>query len=203
MVNGVQSKHFHHPLLHIKNKTHVSSVTTSGEAILPTIQAEILGLQNAKKQANLLLDTGAQISLIRTSVAEELGLKSKNVTITMAKVGGEEDEMATKVYRFRTRSLENQSIHTITAVGIPSISSDISVIQPDDIAETFSFGKEKIRVENGPVDVLIGIDHPKLHTGETRGSGNLVARQSPLGWVVFGETSESCDVSQVFHVKSR
>jgi hypothetical protein len=87
-------------------------------------------------------------------------------------------------------------------VGIPSISSDISVIQPDDIAETFGFGKEKIRSENGPVDVLVGIDHPKLHTGETRESGNLVARQSPLGWVVFGEMSESCDVSQVFNVKS-
>ena len=202
MVNGVQCKHFHHPLLHIKNKTLVSSVTTSGAAMLPTIRAEILGPQNAKKQVNLLLDTGAQITLIRTPVAEELGLKGKNVTITMAKVGGEEDEMATKLYRFPIRSLENQSIHTITAVGIPSISSDISVIQPDDIAETFGFGKEKIRRENGPVDVLVGIDHPKLHTGETRESGNLVARQSPLGWVVFGEMSESCDVSQVFNVKS-
>jgi hypothetical protein len=49
---------------------------------------------------------------------------------------------------------------------------------------------------------LVGIDHPKLHTGETRESGNLVARQSPLGWVVFGEMSESCDVSRVFNVKS-
>jgi O-acetyl-ADP-ribose deacetylase (regulator of RNase III) len=103
----------------------------------------------------------------------------------MAKVGGEEDEMATKLYRFPIRSLEKQSIHIITAVGIPSISSDISVIQPDDIAETFGFGKEKIRRWNGPVDVLLGIDHPKLHTGETRESGNLVARQSPLGWVIF------------------
>ena len=127
MVNGVQCKHFHHPLLHIKKKSLVSSVTTSGEAMLPTIRAEILGPQNAKKQANLLLDTGAQITLIRTPVAEELGLKGKNVTITMAKVGGEEDEMATKLYRFSIRSLENQSIHTITAVGIPSVSSDISV----------------------------------------------------------------------------
>ena len=62
--------------------------------MLPTIRAEILGPQNAKKQANLLLDTGAQITLIRTPVTEELGLKGKNVTITMAKVGGEEDEMA-------------------------------------------------------------------------------------------------------------
>ena len=80
--------------------SRMSSVTASGENMLPTIQTEILGSHNVKTQANVLLDTGAQISLIRTSVAEELGLKGKMITITMAKVGGEE-EMATKMYRFR------------------------------------------------------------------------------------------------------
>ena len=196
-------KHYHHPLLHNANKPVVSSVTTSGETMLPTIQMEILGSHNIKKQVNVLLDTGAQISLIRTSVAEELGLKGKTVTITMAKVGGEENEMAMKMYRIRMRSLENQSIHTITAVGIPSISNDVSVIKLDNVAETFGLSREKLRRKNGPVDILLGIDHPKLHTGETKEAGSLVARQSPLGWVVFGATSDERleNVSQVFHVK--
>ena len=200
VVNGLQCKHFHHPLLHIKNIPVVSSVVASGETMLPIIQAEILGPHNIKKQANMLLDTGAQISLIRTSVAEELGLKGKNVTITMAKVG-EEDDMTTKLYKVRIRSLENQSIHTISAVGIPSISSDVSGIKLDGIAEAFSLEKEKLRRESGPIDVLIGIDQPKLHVGTTREAGNLIARYSPLGWVVFGATTEKCDVSQVFHVR--
>ncbi|XP_028399264.1 uncharacterized protein LOC114522722 [Dendronephthya gigantea] len=200
-ISGVQCKHYHHPLLHILNISAVSSVTTSGETMLPTIQAEILGPQKVKKQANMLLDTGAQISLIRTSVAEELGLKGKSVTVTMAKVGGEENEMSTKMYRFQIRSLENQSIHTIAAVGIPSISGDISGMKLDGIAEAFNLEREKLRRENGPIDVLLGIDQPKLHTGETKEAGNLVARYSPLGWVVFGATSEKCDVSQVYHVK--
>ena len=203
VVNGVQCKHYHHPLLHNANKPVVSSVTTSGETMLPTIQTEILGSHNIKKQVNVLLDTGAQISLIRTTVAEELGLKGKTVTITMAKVGGEENEMETKMYRFRIRSLENHSIHTVTAVGIPSISNDVSVIKLDNVAETFGLGREKLRRKNGPVDILLGIDHPKLHTGETKEAGSLVARQSPLGWVVFGATSDERleNVSQVFHVK--
>lgn len=42
---------------------------------------------------------------------------------------------------------------------------------------------------NGPVDILIGINHAKMHTGETREAENLVARWSPLGWVVFGATN--------------
>ena len=69
IVNGVQCKHYHHPLLHIATKPIVSSVTTSGETMLPTVRAEIMGPQNVKKETNLLLDTGAQISLIRRSVA--------------------------------------------------------------------------------------------------------------------------------------
>lgn len=55
----------------------VSWVTTNGEIMLPTTQAEILGSHNVKRQAKFLLVTGAQISLIRTSVAEELDLKVK------------------------------------------------------------------------------------------------------------------------------
>ena len=81
----------------------------------------------------------------------------------MAEVGGEENEMATKLYRFRIWSLGNQLIPTITAVGIPCISNDISVIKLDNVAEAFGLGKKKIRRGNGPVDVLLGIHHPKLH----------------------------------------
>ena len=41
-----------------------------------------------------------------------------------------------------------------------------------------------------------------MHVGETRQSGNLVARHSPLGWVVFGEMpGNNGKTSQVHHVR--
>ena len=95
--NGSQSKYFHHPLLHSANATNsataltISSVAGRKQAILPVILVEILGSESIKRQRNLLLDSGAQHSLIKLSVAEELGLKGKKVTITIAKVGGEEE----------------------------------------------------------------------------------------------------------------
>ena len=95
--NGSQCKYFHHPLLHGANATNsataltISSVAGSKQAILPVILVEILGSEIIKRQGNLLLDSGAQHSLIKLSVAEELGLKGKKVTITIAKVGGEEE----------------------------------------------------------------------------------------------------------------
>ena len=88
-------------------------------------------------------------------------------------------------------------------MGIPSISNDVSVIKLDTVAEAFGLGKEKICRKNGPVDILLRIDQPKLHTGEAKEAGSLVTRQSPLGWVVFGATSDERleNVSQVFHIK--
>ena len=84
----------------------------------------------------MLLDSGAQISLIRLSVAEELRLKGKDVTITIANVGGEEEEMTTKIFRFRVSSLENKASYSVTAVGIPYISSDISDIKVNEVANS-------------------------------------------------------------------
>ncbi|XP_068723496.1 uncharacterized protein [Montipora capricornis] len=207
--NGSQCKYFHHPLLHGANVTNsataltVSSVAGSKQAILPVILVEILGSENVKRQGNLLLDSGAQVSLIKLSVADELGLKGKEVTITIAKVGGEEEELITKLFRVRIRSLVSRNvIHTVTAVGIPCISSDITEIKLSHVAGIFGLGKEEIRRKSGPVDLLVGIDHPKLHTGETREAANLIARQSPLGWVIFGATSGKHEqVNRVFSVK--
>ena len=125
IVNGSQCKFFHHPLIHTAGTTNspttvaISSVANNGKTMLPTVLVEILGPDRASKQGNALLDSGAQISLIRLSVAEELRLKGKDVTITIAKVGGEEEEMTTKIFRFRVRSLENIASYSVTAVGIP------------------------------------------------------------------------------------
>ena len=124
--NGSQCKYFHHPLLHGANATNsataltVSSVAGSKQAILPVIVVEILRSESIKRQGNLLLDSGAQVSLIKLSVADELGLKGNKVTITIAKVGAEEEEVTTKLFRVRIRSLVSRNvIHTVTVVGIP------------------------------------------------------------------------------------
>ena len=62
--------------------------------------------------------------------------------------------------------------------------------------------KEKIHRGKGPIDILIEIDHPSMHTGETKQVRDLVARSSPLGWVIFGaKPGETLRASQIFHIK--
>ena len=204
--NGIQCRQYHHPLLHKRNVTNVrasiSSMTEKSEALLPVISASIGGRDGLYKHANVLLDSGAQLSLIRFETAEILGLEGKNVSITITKVGGEEEEMTTKVFKVKVTSLDDQKTFTVQAIGIPCISDDVVHIKTRDIAERLNLKKEDLYRGKGPVDLLIGIDHARMHAGETRQAGHLVARKSPLGWVVFGGTSQDApEASRTLHVK--
>jgi hypothetical protein len=59
----------------------------------------------------------------------------------------------------------------------------------------------KISRECGPIDKLIGIDHPYMHSGDSKKVGNVVARHSPLGWIIFGAIPGLQQTSRVFHVQ--
>ena len=128
--DDTQCKYYHHPLLHsavYTNSVGVASAVSNRGAVLPVVSIDILAA-NGNKRVNALLDSGAQISLIRLSLAEYMNLKGKDVTVIIGKVGGEEEQLKTKLFRIRVRSLERNSVHTVMAVGIPCISEDISEI---------------------------------------------------------------------------
>ncbi len=91
-INGLQCKYHHHVLLHPVSPPEAVNVALLGnntEAMLPVITVKISGKNNQHKDGNILLDSGAQISLICTSTAQSLQLKGKDVSITIKKVGGE------------------------------------------------------------------------------------------------------------------
>ena len=54
---------------------------------------------DAFTEASICFDSGAQISMVRSSFAESLCLESKPVKILITKVGGVQEELATKVYK--------------------------------------------------------------------------------------------------------
>ena len=112
-------------------------------------------------------------------MAKDLKLKGKDAVVTLIKVGCQEEELHTNVYRVTVQSLEDHSYHTIQAVGIPSLCDEISFVKSDELAKWFGLARGKIWRGTGDTDLLIGIDQVRL--GETREAGNLVARHSPLG----------------------
>ena len=70
----------------------MASVVSNRGAVLPVASADILAL-NGSKHANLLQDSGARISLITFCSAEDMNLKGKDVTVSIGKVGGEEEQL--------------------------------------------------------------------------------------------------------------
>ena len=130
--SGIQCSQYHHPLLHVhvhkkpdKNaRANIASMTEKSGALLPVISANIEDRNSFYKHGNVLLDSGAQISLIRLETAKNLGLEGKNVSITITKVGGEEEDMVTRAYKVQVTSLENQKTFSIKAISIPCISDE-------------------------------------------------------------------------------
>ena len=101
--------------------------------------------------------------------------------MTITKVGGEKEEIHTKLYKVPLLSLENNSVHHVTAIGLQSISDNVASVDVSQICKKLGLEEGKLFRENGSIDILIGINHARMHTDETREADNLVARRSPLG----------------------
>ena len=141
--------------------------------------------------------------MVRDAFAEELELEGKPVTILIAKVGETEQELNTKLYKVPIYTTKGKAIETIEAVGIPQISHDTTTIDAIQASEVLGIPKNEFHRPQGPIDILIGINYPTFHAGETKVTNGLAARNSPLGWVMFGVKSQSSrsEVKQVLHVR--
>ena len=152
------------------------------------MQAEFVGASNRETQiGNVLLDSGSQISIIRQAVADDLGLIGKNTAVTIRKVGGQKELVQTQVYNVPIRSLDTKNESIISAISLPYI-CDIIDTPLSEEATQLNLKPEEFHRGSGPVDILVGIDHIEMHSGETRKGRTCAARKSPLGWIVFGSS---------------
>ena len=204
LVNSVPCHKNHHPLLHEANGNLIgmlASAMKTKDAILPLVTAFVIGKDGKREEANILMNSGAQISLVRNDVAQRLRLDGKDVTITMTTIGGKEEELKTKMYEVMIRSKENNSLFSVNAIGIPCISDEVTEVEVEASKSYIGLAKNMLSRGSGKLDVLIGIDHANMHTGKIKQVGNLVARHSPLGWLVFSATqSNTAAVNKVLRV---
>ncbi|PFX16886.1 hypothetical protein AWC38_SpisGene18824 [Stylophora pistillata] len=134
----------------------IAAFTEGQGVLLPVISANLCGQNGVFKRGNILLDTGAQICLNRNDTAEVLGLKGRDTSVTITEVGGEEETIKTKEYRVPVNALDDTRKYSVKAIGIPNIGDDVTAVQTSKLA-----------------DLL-------------RHVGQIVARKTPLGWVVYG-----------------
>ena len=99
----------------------------------------------------------------------------------ITKVGGIEEELDTKLYKVPLYADSKKMIQTIQAVSIPQISEEPAVVDMNHVSRVLGIPMDKLHRKAGPIDLLIEINYPRFHIGETKVKDGLVARRSPLG----------------------
>ena len=171
--------------------------------MLPVIAASISGPNGLYKRSNVLLDSGAQISLIKSETEENLGLKGRDVSVNIVKVGGEEKTIRTKSYRVPVSGIGDTKKYSITPIGISCISEDVKGIHLNSTIEKLGLQKDQVKRGRGQVDLLIGIDHAYMHTGQTKQVEHLenchaenrkkiVTRMGHI-WLIYRATDRQCN----------
>lgn len=132
-VNGQQCKSYHHPMLHEcgpSNQVGVASVNNNKEVLFLVIQVEILGQEARRRKGNVLLDSGAQVSLIRNAIAKGLKLKGNDASVTITKVGEKKRKSTESCIKFLYYRLITTVfiISPLLGFGIPSISDSVASV---------------------------------------------------------------------------
>ena len=86
---------------------------------MPILNADLIGQCQERVNANVLLDSGAQTTIISEAVSERLALEGKKLSMTITKVRGEEALIKTKLYRVKVAAPGEGKVHAIQAVGLP------------------------------------------------------------------------------------
>ncbi|XP_063955361.1 uncharacterized protein LOC135154088 [Lytechinus pictus] len=163
VTGGQQCRYFHHPLLHKseeQSNTVGVAITTNTDTLLPVVTAEIVSPSKQERiEGNVLLDSGSQLSIVRQEVADRLRMKGKKVSVTITKIGCDEEQVQTEIYRFPVQTIGSNQRHYVTAIGLPHISNDISEVPLKGECKKMHLSPQEVHRKSGTVDLLIGLDH--------------------------------------------
>lgn len=200
---------YHHYLLHNfnhqENDNHSHSLLNHkvkpSESILPILTTTAKTHDEQETSMSTMFDSGSNVSLIREEKAKEMKLQGQDTVINIIKVGGIKETLRTKYYEVYVKACNGTEYECIRAYGIKEISTGISNVNPRRLNDIFEDKIEgKIQRNNSKLDLLIGVDHPILFSGNDVIVGGLVAKNTPLGWVVFGNNG-ALQNSNDFHVE--
>ena len=78
------------------------------------------------------------------------------------------------MFKFQVTALDIKRTFSVKAIGIPRIIDHVVDIKTRDIIGVLDLKTKNIHRGKGPVDLLVGIDPPHMHTGEKRTSHHRV-----------------------------
>ena len=182
---------FHHQLLR-SDPTPLSAATSAldKESIMPVVRVRFRSTNGKVQEGNVLIDSGAETTVIRKNFAKALGLQGKVERIETAVVGGERitqnDSPRVKFWISALNGKESYPVeaheldHTI--INVPSLDRDW--LKSFDHLSDIEFPHRP-----GPIDLILGVQYNHLHAEHEVRQGlpfQPVAKRTKLGWHVIG-----------------
>ncbi|XP_068229330.1 uncharacterized protein [Palaemon carinicauda] len=135
---------------------------------------------------NTLWDPGSDITLITFATAYKLGLKGRDIELTITKVGRKVELIKSKQYVIKVTDLEGKHWY-ITAYGIEEITSEACKVDLINIVLLF----DDIRLSDverpfGEIELLVGSDWCTLMPQVKQSVGNLQLMQNMFGYCIRG-----------------
>ena len=127
----------HHKMLHyVLSRTPSSTDVTSNLASRDGHLLMVSHLECRQKQINVLWDSGSNVSLITHQKAKELGLKGRDIHISITKVGNSLETVASKEYVVPVVDMYGVE-WKITACGIDEITAPVDKVNMSVVSRLF------------------------------------------------------------------
>ncbi|XP_028408499.1 uncharacterized protein LOC114531055 [Dendronephthya gigantea] len=157
---------------------------------MPVVRVCFKSSNGNVREGNVLIDSGAGITVIRKSFAKALGLQGKKEKINIAVVGGERiTQDDSRRVKFWISPLNRNESFPIEA---HEIGYTIINVPPLDRAWLSSFDHLKdvdFSHHAGPIDLILGVQYSHLHAENEVRQGlpfQPIAKKTKLGWHVIG-----------------
>ncbi len=194
-------------------KTNVAQINQSTQVnkplqkgLLRTLKCWIIGPDGQRQVIRVALDSLSQISLIKRSLANDLGLMGPSYDLQLMVAGGGQTERTKeKRVHFKLQSLDNTfESPPIEAVTIKQINTDFEGVHFNPSKYNHLKGitfTEEYPSETAPVDILIGeptysfLEGTEKVEGPTKDTPRAVSTK--LGWILVGsqpDMSKNCAI---------
>ena len=186
---------FHHKLLH---EAHASGIVFYGATngtrsnAKETCLLQLMKVDSTtepSKPLNVLWDGGSTVSLITFKKAKELDLVGEPVNLSIVKVGGTKQEIASFVYDVPLKDVSGEEV-TFRAYGIDKVSTNLAPIDLSGVVHLFDGITEgDIQRPHGEVDALIGFEYAGYHPVREQSADHLLLMRNRFGVCLSGSHS--------------
>ena len=147
---------------------------------------------NRTIRVNALLDDASSRSYINSDIAAQLGLEGIPQRLTVQVLNNNQATLDSSTVDFVIESIDGTISRQMSAYTTKRVTGNLNVVNWNKHKGKWSHLKEIHFPQSGPrviVDILIGVDQSDLHCSLQDiggGSGEPIARLTPLGWTCIG-----------------